>query len=409
MSGSGLDMVEVAIKSTMFVFSDVRQWFGYGGGGYWKNYVCIFRCQAVIWIWWRWLLKALCLYFQMSGSDLDMVEMAIESTMFVFSDVMQWFGHGGGGYWKQYVCIFRCQAVVWIWWRWLLKALCLYFQMSGSSLDMVEMAIKSTMFLFSDVRQWFGHGGGGDWNYYVCIFRCQAVVWIWWRWLLKALCLYFQMSGSDSDMVEMAIESTMFVYSDVRQWFGHGGGGYWKQYVCFFRCQAVVWIWWRWPLKALCLYFQMSGSGLDMVEMAIKSTIFVFSDVSQWFGHGGGGYWKHYVWIFRCQAMVCAWWRWPWVKESCFYFRCLVWTWCRWLLKALCLYFQMPGSGLNMVEMAIESTMFVFQMFGSGLDMVEVAIESTIFVFSDVRQWFKHGGGGYWKHYVSIFRCQTVV
>ena len=83
------------------------------------------------------------------------------------------------------------------------------------------------------------------------------------------------------------------------------------------------------------------------------------------------------------------------MKESCFYFRCLVWTWCRWLLKALCLYFQMSGSGLSMVEVAIESTMFVFQMSGSGLDMVEVAIESTILVFSDVRQWFKHDGGGY--------------
>ena len=56
MSGSGLDMVEVAIDdSILFVF-------------------------------------------QMSGSGLDMVEVAIERTMFVYSDVRQWFGYGGGGY-----------------------------------------------------------------------------------------------------------------------------------------------------------------------------------------------------------------------------------------------------------------------------------------------------------------------
>ena len=73
----------------------------------------------------------------------------------------------------------------------------------------------------------------------------------------------------------------------------------------------------------------------------------------------------------------------------------MVWTRWKWLLKALCLYFQMSGSGLNMVGVAIEITMFVFQMSGSGLDMVKVAIKSTIFVCSHVWQWFGHGGNGY--------------
>ena len=39
-----------------------------------------------------------------------------------------------------------------------------------------------------------------------------------------------------------------------------------------FTCLAVVWTRWKWLLKALCLYFQMSGSGLDTVEVAIDDS-----------------------------------------------------------------------------------------------------------------------------------------